>query len=238
MQLGILMKNNNINTNSQDSKYYNEILDFVANNDLTVSENYEYICDKIDIQSYIDYFCFQVYTANCDSIANNFARWRCINTSDKPYEDGKWRWLLYDTDDSAGMVTFLSSYNVDSFVGGHWSMNALGENGDLLFSSLIKNEDFKQRFIDTFINMAHNDFDYKRVHSILYEMARLYEKPVVKSQKRFLGSYIIPQYDDQMHNQEYTKENFWNDISVIDSFYKKRGDYIIDCMYKDFNNLM
>ena len=58
----------------------------------------------IDIQSYIDYYAFEIYVANCDSISNNYAMWRTRNVKSSPYYDGKWRWILYDTDDSTGMV--------------------------------------------------------------------------------------------------------------------------------------
>ena len=135
------MKNDEINTSEEDMIYWNQVIDFATNHDLSSQENYDSICRMIDIQSYIDYSCFQIYVANCDSVSNNFARWRSSRISERPYEDGKWRWLLYDTDDSAGMVPSLTSYDIDSFISGHWANNPLGDKADPLFSALMDNAD-------------------------------------------------------------------------------------------------
>lgn len=87
----LIMKNNETNTIPEDAILYNEIVKFAANNDLTIEENYRFIEERIDIQSYIDYLCFEIYIGNCDSVANNFARWRSLKIGDSEYEDGRWR---------------------------------------------------------------------------------------------------------------------------------------------------
>ena len=52
----------------------------------------------IDISSFIDYFAVEGYIARCGDWPNgNFALWRSRNVSEKPYEDGKWRWMLFNS---------------------------------------------------------------------------------------------------------------------------------------------
>lgn len=232
----IIMKNAEINTVEDDKKYWDDILQYVGSHDLSTPKNYKYICDRIDIQSYIDYFCYQIYIANCDSIANNHARWRSKTVGTAPYEDGKWRWLLYDTDDSVGMVTDFSSYDIDSFIGGHWSIDPLGGRGDVLFSALMDNKEFKELFISTFIEMADRNFNYDRITKELKIKSGQYENAMVKSQERFLGNYEIKDYLVCMNTDQYTVDNYRYDISVIDEFYKKRAEYIIPFMYEDLKD--
>lgn len=231
----IIIKNNTPNTNAGDKASWDNIISYADENDLSISKNYKYISDRIDIQSYIDYFCYQIYIANCDCFDNNHARWRSRTVSTKTYEDGKWRWILYDTDDSVGIVMPRTSYDVDSFVEGHWFIDPLGERRDILFSALIENQEFKDLFVSSFLEMANSNFRYDNVAVKLGEIAETYEKAVVKSHERFLGDFVNTEYPYQPIDGQYTAESFRNDISVIDEFYKNRADYIIPFMYKDLN---
>jgi len=157
--------------NSYDDRYWHEFKYLCRENDLSVEENYKRVCNCIDIQSFIDYYSFEVYIANCDSIANNLAMWRSISVTDEPYRDGKWRYILYDTDDSVGMVGGMTEPDVDSFVTGHWTRNLIGEKGFDLFIALLKNEGFKKQFVLSFMDMVNDTFDYQTVSVLLEEMA-------------------------------------------------------------------
>ncbi|MDE6212150.1 MAG: hypothetical protein K2M70_01550, partial [Lachnospiraceae bacterium] len=53
------------------------------------------------------------------------------------------------------------------------------------------------------------------VHNKLYQMAGVYAEPMTKSYHRF-------------NPGEYTQDTFWDNIAVIDEFYEKRGDYVVD----------
>ena len=229
----LIMKNNETNTIPEDAILYNEIVDFAANNDLTIEENYIFIEERIDMQSYIDYFCFEIYIGNCDSVANNYARWRSLNIGDGEYEDGRWRWLLYDTDDSAGMHGGLSSAETDSFTSGHFTTNPLGENGDILFSALMQNQEFKKRFVLTFMDMANYNFAYSRITKELSELADAYRDADIKSQTRFRGGWSITGYSNDIYAGEYTDDVFDHDVAVIDEYYKNRYNHIITYMKRD-----
>lgn len=229
----LIMKNNETNTIPEDSILYYEVVNFAANNDLTIEENYRYIEGRIDIQSYIDYYCFEIYIGNCDSVANNFARWRSLNIGGGEYEDGRWRWLLYDTDDSAGMVSWRSAAETDTFITGHWSKDPLGENGDVLFSALMRNGEFKRRFVISFMDMANYNFKYSRVTGILSEFADVYREADIKSQERFRGGWSFSDYIDEIYAGEYTGDVFDHDVAVIDEYYKNRYCYITAYMKQD-----
>ncbi len=230
----IIMKNNDLSIEGLEPLSFELLVAFALENDLSREDNYKYIEDKIDIQSYIDYMAFQIYIANCDSIANNFAKWRTIRPEIGEYGDCKWRFLLYDTDDSTGMVPYLTDYDVDSFTEGHWTTDPLGDAGDILFSALIKNDEFKKRFVLSFMDIANDNFNYIRVSAILKEMSAKYKAGVIASQKRFRGAFRIPEYTDVFDFDEpYDEQDYLNDVKVIDDFYHNRFQYIATYLKKD-----
>lgn len=216
----IVLKNNNV-VGNDDAYYqlYTDVVAYAQENDLSLERHYTEMEKMIDIQSYIDYYCFQIYVANCDSIANNYSCWRTLPVSDEEYYDGRWRWILYDTDDSAGMVEELSTAEADSFYEGHWSVTPME---DPLFSSLIKNEEFKERFVNTFIEMADINFSYERVEEVLNELSSEYKDAVVLSRQRFEGLEI-------------TEEQYLQDVEVVRDFFKRRREYIIKHMENALN---
>ncbi len=71
---------------------YFELKEFITNNNLSIEANYDIVKQKIDIESFIDYQLFQIYIANTDWPGNNSKFWKDRS------EDGKWRWILFDTD--------------------------------------------------------------------------------------------------------------------------------------------
>lgn len=229
----IIVKNNEVNTDDpKDMELYTSLLDFAKTNDMSVESNYRYIESKIDIQSMIDYYITEIYVGNADAFSNNLALWRVKIPTDDVYGDGKWRWLLYDLDESCGMITEMNSASADSFIDGHWEINPLTD--DILFSSLIKNKEFKARFIHSFEEMAEKNFNYESVHKKLSGLSSRCKAADIKSQERFRGDFIISSYDpNEDFTPPYSEEDYDKDIAVIDTFFKERKDYIINYMKND-----
>lgn len=201
----------------EEIELYNDIVKFVTTSDMSIYKNYEKICDMIDIQSYIDYYAFEIYVANCDSISNNYAMWRTRNVKSSPYYDGKWRWILYDTDDSTGMVPGMTDANTDSFSAGHWSISP---TEDQFFQALIKNKNFKERFVNSFMDMANYNFNIMRVKQIVEIYSKMYCDSIVLSHRRFI-------------RQDYQEDDFQNEIQTIVQFYEQRYNYITQYMQKN-----
>lgn len=227
----ILLKNSKVTVgNPEDLKLYKDLVEYAVTNDLSVEENYKKIEEMMDIQSYIDYQCFELYVVNSDSVNNNFCRFRSRTVGGEGYRDGRWRWILYDTDDSAAMVEGLTEASVDSFNEGHWGKNPME---DKLFAALLENEGYRQRFIDTFTDMIKTDYSYERVSEELNKMAALYRSGVVKSQQRFRGGYVPAQGVDDLKDGMYTEEVFDEEIRVIDDFYRQRPEYMLEYIEKN-----
>lgn len=214
----VILKNKEV-VEGEDSDYqlYASVLDFVKNNDLSISENYEKIKEYIDIQSYVDYYCFQIYVANCDSITNNYALWRSKTVEDDKYCDGRWRWILYDTDDSAGMIDAdgLTAPETNTFVEGYWDIAPME---DLLFSSLFKNEEFRSQFAQNFVEIVKINFDPDRVNGMIDELSDEYAKGTILSHQRYVDG-------------NYTEDQYFQEIEILRDFFNRRQEYALQYMY-------
>lgn len=188
---------------------YQQMLAFVEENDMSISENYEKACELLDMQSLIDFYCIQLYVNNADvGFDKNIALWRSVQTGDGEFEDGKWRFMLYDMDGALG------DPQKNTFIDSEWWKKDFNLMDEVLISNLLENAGFKKQFYDTFMEMAATDFSYERVHEELLKWKAQYEIQAVKSHQRFLSAEA-----DKQQYEEY--------IDRIDTFFKERNDYIL-----------
>lgn len=75
---------------SGSRKDYAALLDYVASHDMSTSENYAYLCEKVDINSLMDWYICRSYMGDKD-----LANIRYFRSSES---DGKWRWMYFDLD--------------------------------------------------------------------------------------------------------------------------------------------
>lgn len=103
-----LIKGNTLKANPQvteiakDLEEWNELKEYIKSNDMSDADNYKYVCSKMDMDSFVDYAATEIYIANSNwRENNNSAEWRCVKSENgNPYADGKWRFCLYDVNDS------------------------------------------------------------------------------------------------------------------------------------------
>lgn len=73
---------------------------FNSSNPSVVEAVYQELAEMVDMDSLIDALLPELYCCNWDYVGNynNLKMWRSVKTSDKKYEDGKWRFCLHDLD--------------------------------------------------------------------------------------------------------------------------------------------
>lgn len=209
---------------SEGNEEYTDLWDktesFIINSDLSDDGAYAEVQRMIDIQSYIDYCAVEVYTANVDSVNNNYAMWRTVETTGNGYDDGRWRWCLYDLDESADAVEWFDGAEADNFIECNWSANLLD---DAMFCALLKNENFKAQFVASFLDIAKNNFNRERVITRIDELEDIYTNAAVQSGRRFVS-------------EDYSSNDYHEAMERLRSFYMERENYIIDYMYRDIVN--
>jgi hypothetical protein len=136
-----------------DQDDFSDLLAFVKKNDLSKKINYETVLKQIDIRSFIDFVIANVYFCNSDWPNNNVKFWRSTSSSDSLQPaDGRWRWMLYDTDWGFG-------YNSASSGSSNLLNKAMKEGSvGILFTALLNNKDFKADFISRFQFLLNSAF--------------------------------------------------------------------------------
>ena len=83
-----IVKNDELEEGSeQDLQDWQNLIKGVANGSIS----YEQFAEKVDMQSYMDYFAAQIYWANHDWPNNNTGVWRSNAVDpENPYADGSW----------------------------------------------------------------------------------------------------------------------------------------------------
>ena len=230
----VLIKNGETRTDGPgDLALYDEMISFAVENDMSIVDNYREFEKKVDIQSLIDYYAIETYVGNSDAYKNNYAVWRSRDPGLSEYEDCKWRWLLFDLDDSCSMNIGANTADIDSFITGNWyDNNPL--NGDALFTALCANQEFRERFAESFVEIATNNFDYETVSAKLWAMADKYKTATIKSNNRFRGDFTLDEYPGfEGYEVPYDEEDYQKDIEILDAFFRDRAGYIINYMYED-----
>ncbi len=156
----------------EDVQYYHDMLDYGLNKDLSNSEEYNSLEAKMDIQSYIDFLCANIYLCNMDMSENkNYCLWRVRDPDGSEYGDGRWRWMLYDMNCiEFGESTYYgveSKAQINSF---SQEMQYTGTSYNKLpmYKGLKANKSFCNQFVLTFMDMANVNFSKENIE-ITYE---------------------------------------------------------------------
>ncbi len=197
----------------EDLALRREIDDFLSTHDLADQSAYEAFGSLVDLQSYIDFICANVYMDNMDfSESGNVIMWRSRDKGFGEYEDARWRWALYDLD-AAGWNDHV-----------YWGIDTQQEknsfslqprfvelpvNRQSIFQALKKNPDFCRQFVLTFMDLANSNFSYETVKGKIEE----YDRDLQAS-----GGGVRIDWD-----REYYEE-----------FYKNRAGYITAYLGEEF----
>lgn len=192
--------------------FWEQTLEFISGNDMSVEENYDAACDLVDMQSLIDFYCINLYVDNTDVAFNrNFAAWRTILPDDTAYGDGRWRFMLYDMDGS------LNQYDNNTFAE---TEEGIGLMDEALIRSLMNHEGFRKQFCLTFLDIANTVFSYEKVHHSLMEWKDIYRTQVTESHRRFFGDEAEGVFEER--------------IEAFDTFFRERFPWAVSFLAESF----
>lgn len=195
----------------EDSTWPDELLAITENqDDLSDEELYAALAERIDLQSCMDYYAAMVYIDHRDWFPQNTYMWKSTTVSeDNLYQDGKWRWMVYDTD------ACENNYNANTFREGI----SLSWQDDPIINTLMLSEDFRRRFVDNFIQIADTVFDKKHVNRVIDEV---------------FGEYTVAMAAQELRFSDDWSGDMYEKVENIKCFYEKRRDFIIPCMREEF----
>ena len=195
---------------------YDALENYVRTHDLKNDGNYNTLKEMMDVDNYIRYWLLEVYLDNWDWPQHNIKFW---NTQ---APGSRYKWILYDTDfcyDLPGKSTHR--YNTLKFSMGipseHPWINADWSN--LLINALVKNDEFKNSFINQMADRMNYDFLAENI------------MPVVDSFKHEIfneAPYHFAKWGGSVNN-------WYTNLDRIHNFVLNRANYMRLILIDQFN---
>ena len=213
-EIDILTNNSELVHGSTED--YDDLISYIKYNNLSPDANYKYVEDRVDIDNYIIYQVSQIYFNNHDWPGNNIKYWK--------HKEGKWRWIIYDTDFGFGSHPSWLGYNYNTL---NFALNENGPNwpnppwSTLLFRRLVENLEFRNKFINRYSDELNSRFLPERFSNHIDSMI---DKIKIE----------IPSHFDRWRNyvQNWNYEDYVNDMK---NFSNNRSFFCREHIKSTFN---
>ncbi len=221
----VIVKNGELEEGTdQDLNDWKELASFCANSDMSQDSNYQQVCSKLDMQSYMDYFAAQIYWNNADWPQNNFAVWRTstVDTSNK-YADGKWRMFLFDTEYATGLYGMNTTADTNAF---QRIQQQTTNNECRMFINLLKNKEFSDQFFLTMMDLGNFNFSQEKVNEVLPFYDNTYHQQIIDTLKRYgAGNSAFGGSPESTYT---------NDLRTVTNYFDQRFSKLIEQIRRSY----
>lgn len=129
---------------------------YILANNMAVQSNYDYVDDKFNVKSFIDYFVFNSWLVTSDWLDWNTAWWRGMNPGG---DKKKWRYTLWDMDAILGHYINYTGVPDTSPDADPCNVEGLpdpgGQGHTLILNALMANPGFKQYYQSRYIDLMN-----------------------------------------------------------------------------------
>ncbi|MCR5525802.1 MAG: CotH kinase family protein [Lachnospiraceae bacterium] len=201
----IMIKNDAVGAGDpEDKELYDELTTYVTHADLNDPAVYEEFKKRVDIDSLLDYYTAQIYIAHTnDWPGSNVGMWRVRETGNGEYEDGKWRFCIFDVNSTSMDLENVELESLTEVSGKNW-----------LLKSLMKSEQFRKDFKERFDEISTELFDTEQVNAKIDSLAELIRPQMELTYERYYsGKKTISDFDAE--------------VDKLKEFYEKRYEYIV-----------
>lgn len=212
-EIDLLVVNTAYNCEKGTREAYDKMIDYVSNNH-SDADFYDQLNTHMDIDEYMDYQIIQQYIGNTDWVTNNTKLWR-------KHDGGRFRWILYDTDfglspKSSSLDTCMLDFVTKPIKTNH-------EGSIILMKSCMKNEDFRWRFLDQYLDRLENQFADERIDTKIDSLLEMTDYEMCATIKHS-DLLKCPGDFDPYHDE----------IESMRSFAKERKKYVVNQLKREF----
>lgn len=200
-----------------DADDFNELVDFIRQNDLTDQKNYEYVTGKLDVDSLIDLFISRIYFSSLDFPGNNIKVWRNRAADDPSGADNRWHFVMLDLDMG---ISFYKGGNdtteVSNYIG--W-LGAMSTVASSMICRLLSNNSFKARFLSRYYQVLNEVYVPSSMEEELNKIAAE-RAPIEYLQTERWGASM---------------DNYNTSIADMRQFVQRRNGYALSYLCNYFN---
>ena len=193
----VMIKNGGVEEgNNEDILLWRDMRSYIINHDMSDDLSYGKACELIDIDSYIFYYATEIYLQNEDWPYNNYALWRTRDVGNGLFQDGKWRWLLFDVN-AAFMSNSKNTYG-DTI---KWATHE-----DAMFKSLMRNRIFREKFANALSEVGKECFKKDKMSNLIDK----YEEEYINALEANFDRYFGKEKDSRIHDELNRRKQFFN----------------------------
>lgn len=213
-------------------KEYNTFYEYAASADLNVDENWEKLIETIDIENFLQYMAIQNYVCNLDFVVNNFKTYRYYSPEENYLPgtvfDGRYRFLLYDLDESLGFDLDNPLENkAESF------RTAATLTDPSIFSSMFNNvmsrAEGREMYIRLYLSLSNYYFAAEQSVPVLYEM---HESHADELKYLFNETELLAGNIDMPYDADYG--HVLDELEKIQTFLEERPGFAVQDLSKAF----
>jgi len=168
----------------QSSTSFESLVDFIENHSLSDTIAYQYVCEQMDVDNFIDYMIVETFYANLDWAVNNTRLYRIGHQTEtmkqKNIEAGKWRWFLIDLDYSVYDTPLMNMFER--------LKNDFPYFVTTIFFALLENPEFKEKFLTRYEFIINNYMTSQRMLQYIEEFEERYQSEI----KRLIARWRRP----------------------------------------------
>jgi hypothetical protein len=136
---------------------------------------FEEFCSLVDIDNFMLYYAIQTYIDNRDWPNNNMRMWRYYADADEvitcSFNDGRWRFLMYDIEFSLGIYGQGNNANTLSHVLGRRGSGAHMGGHSVLLQAVLQREDMREMYANTINDLIYGAFSTDNIIATLDAIA-------------------------------------------------------------------
>mgnify|MGYP001229246378 CR=1 FL=1 len=203
-----------------DEDHYRDMINYIRNHDLSNPVHYNYIKTLMDVENFMEYCIAEIYCGNTDWPSGNIKFWRVRTDQYKPQaeygQDGRWRWLLYDTDFGFSIYDGPEGYKRNHLEFATKAGGTEYPNPDwstFLLRSLLKNQEFRTNFINRFADHLNTIFSPEAVVSKIRELEKMLEPE-------------IPEHIERWSSLGGSLDRWKQNVDALEVFAENRPTYV------------
>lgn len=184
---------------------FQQLRDYMRMHDLAEPRHYAFVKERLDVDSFAEFYAYHIYTANQDWPHNNSRFWK-LNVepdSEAPIgHDGKWRWMLFDLDRGFTLRPDEGGYEQETL---EWSLR--DDWSTELANDLLDNPDFETRFINVMADLLNTNFSERHAAHTLDETASAIEREIPFHIDRWHDIQSVERWEEHLETMhEFARE--------------------------------
>ena len=190
-----------------DNSDWVSLYEYATSHDLSSAEAYNYVAERMDVDSFRDYMIAEIYNGNTDTY--NFQYYRL--------KGGKWKFIFYDFCwgfQSPGHETL-------AFRMGKTPSDVCSAK---LFAAMLQNKGWRDSFCRRFGELLNTAFAPERVTALIDELYGYVEPEIKREREKFNKDTFMGVRQPRTNLGSY--EGFQSEISKLKDFAQKRPEEI------------